>query len=60
VCALWFATLALDGDAEVAEYPGLLASLSPGYGFEFAFEHPGWFFVALSGVVLAITGVEAL
>ena len=60
VCVLWFGTLAAGGIAQIADHPGILSALSPTYGVSFAFEHPGLFFVALTGIVLTITGVEAL
>jgi len=60
ICIAWFIALAAGGIPHVIEHPGILRSLSPTYAFTFAFEHFGLFFIALSGVVLVITGVEAL
>jgi len=60
VCVLWFAALALSGLAQVLQHPGIVAALSPTYAIAFAFAHPGLTFLALSGVVLTITDVEAL
>ena len=60
VCAIWFLALGLGGAAQVERHPEVLAALSPTYGVAFAAAHPLWFFIALSGVVLTITGVEAL
>ncbi|MBA3747194.1 MAG: potassium transporter Kup [Solirubrobacterales bacterium] len=60
VCVLWFAALAISGLAQVIAHPGIVAALSPTYAIAFAFAHPGLTFLALSGVVLTITGVEAL
>jgi KUP system potassium uptake protein len=60
VMSLWFAVLALCGLREVAEHPGILRALSPTYGSTFLFEHGQTAFVALGGVVLAVTGAEAL
>jgi KUP system potassium uptake protein len=60
ICAVWFGALALGGISHIVEHPGILAALSPTYAVSFAVEHPIITFLALSGVVLTITGVEAL
>lgn len=60
ICVLWFGALALAGVAKIVEDPGVLAALSPTYAVSFAFAHPDLTFLALSGIVLTITGVEAL
>jgi KUP system potassium uptake protein len=60
VMVIWFAAIATAGVAELSVHPGALASLSPTYAVRFAAEHPGLAFLGLSGVVLTITGVEAL
>ena len=60
VMIAWFAAIALLGLAQVVRHPGVLAALLPSYGAAF-FLANGWtsFFV-LGGVVLAVTGGEAL
>jgi len=60
VCGLWFLALAAGGLGHIIEHPEIVESLSPSYAVLFAINHFGLFFIALSGVVLVITGVEAL
>jgi len=60
VCAVWFAVLALLGIAEIVRHPQVLAALSPHYAIAFVLEHGVKAFLVLGGVVLAITGGEAL
>ena len=57
---VWFAVLAISGLARLLEHPSILGALSPQYGAQFLFEHGHEAFVALGGVVLAVTGAEAL
>ena len=60
IMAVWFGTLAAFGTARIAEDPGVLRGLSPSYGLAFLVDHGSIAFVALSGVVLVVTGSEAL
>ncbi|MBA2523429.1 MAG: KUP/HAK/KT family potassium transporter, partial [Solirubrobacterales bacterium] len=60
VMGIWFTVLAVSGLAQVISDPGILRALSPTYGVEFFAEHFGIAFIALGGVVLAVTGAEAL
>ena len=60
ICAVWFAALAAGGLAQVVRHPDVLMALSPAHGARFAVEQPGLAMLALTGVVLTITGVEAL
>ncbi len=60
VMAVWFGVLAVLGVGEIAGHPGILKGLSPAYGAEFFFDHGAVAFIALAGVVLAVTGAEAL
>jgi KUP system potassium uptake protein len=60
VMGAWFAVLAVAGAHELALRPGVLRALSPTYGVQFMFEHGHTAFVALGGVVLTVTGAEAL
>jgi KUP system potassium uptake protein len=56
----WFSVLALLGIINIIDKPGVLAALDPAYAVRF-FEHNRMHgFLALGGVVLAVTGVEAL
>lgn len=56
----WFVTLALLGIPHVIAYPRALWALSPHLAVQFAVAHKLISFLALGGVVLAITGAEAL
>lgn len=60
VMVLWFSVLAVSGFARMLEHPEILQALSPHHGAEFLFNHGHEAFVALGGVVLAVTGAEAL
>jgi KUP system potassium uptake protein len=60
IMLIWFATIAVLGFLAVLRGPRVLWALDPWYGVEF-FRRNGWYgFLALGGVVLAITGGEAL
>jgi KUP system potassium uptake protein len=60
IMVLWFVAIAAFGVVQIAHNPGVLAALSPSYGFALCARH-GWLaFVTLGSVVLAVTGAEAL
>ena len=60
VMMLWFATLAVLGAKHIIGSPEVLAAIDPRYAIDF-FASSGFIgFTALGGVVLAITGAEAL
>jgi KUP system potassium uptake protein len=60
IMCLWFAVLAVAGLGRLLQHPAILGALSPHHGLEFLFNHGHAAFVALGGVVLAVTGAEAL
>ncbi len=60
VLLVWFAALGVLGARQVIPHPGVLAALSPLWGARFMLDHGVTAFLALGGVVLAITGAEAL
>jgi KUP system potassium uptake protein len=60
IMLLWFLTIAALGIRGIAMYPAVLEALSPTYAFDFLFHNGSTGFFALTAVVLAITGVEAL
>jgi KUP system potassium uptake protein len=60
VMVVWFIAVAVVGANEIVKKPGILAALSPTYALAFAFAHPTLVPIALTGVVLCVTGVEAL
>ncbi len=60
VMIVWFTVLAAGGLARVVQHPAIFGALSPHHGLSFLFNHGHAAFVALGGVVLAVTGAEAL
>jgi KUP system potassium uptake protein len=60
VMIVWFACLALIGLRGIVQAPGILAALSPHLGVRFFLEHGTHALLVLGGVVLVVTGGEAL
>ncbi len=60
IMLLWFATLAVLGVTAIVVAPKVLWALNPWYGFEFFIKNGEHAFLALGGVVLGLTGAEAL
>ena len=60
IMVLWFVILAAFGIISIAQYPQVLLSLNPVYGFRFLSADPWVSFLALGAIVLVITGGEAL
>ncbi len=60
IMCVWFAVLAVLGVLNIVNEPSVLKALNPAYGFSFLAASPWIGFVALGGVVLALTGAEAL
>ena len=60
IMLVWFALLAILGLNQVIHHPGVLQALSPVWGVRFFTNHGGEGFLALGGVVLCVTGAEAL
>lgn len=60
VMIVWFLAIGILGAVEVVAEPGVLAALSPTYATAFLVDEFPVAFVALSAVVLAVTGAEAL
>ncbi len=60
VMVLWFATIGILGIVHVARAPGILAALSPVHGATFFARNGFQGFRVLGGVVLSVTGGEAL
>ena len=60
VMVMWFAALAACGVNGIADHPGVLRALSPTYAVQFLADRGLIAFLALGGVVLAVTGAEAL
>jgi KUP system potassium uptake protein len=60
VMLAWFATIGVLGAAQLVREPAVLLALNPWYGVRLFGEHGVAAFRALGGVVLAVTGAEAL
>ena len=60
VMVVWFVAIAIAGIAGVAAHPGVLWAVDPRHGLTFLTHHGRDGFFVLGGVVLCITGVEAL
>jgi KUP system potassium uptake protein len=60
VMVVWFAVLAVLGIVHVVDHPSVLAAVNPVYGVRFFVEFTSRAFIALGGVVLVVTGGEAL
>jgi KUP system potassium uptake protein len=60
VMLVWFITIAVAGVGGILHHSGVLWALDPRHGFVFLTHHGINGFFVLGGVVLCITGVEAL
>jgi KUP system potassium uptake protein len=60
VLLLWFLVIGVLGASQVIAHPGVLQGLSPTWGARFIVDHGLAAFLTLGGVVLAVTGAEAL
>ncbi|HEV7779435.1 MAG TPA: potassium transporter Kup [Luteibacter sp.] len=60
VMTVWFIVLAILGMRQIIAHPQVLVALNPIYGVKFFISHDRQAFIALGGVVLALTGAEAL
>jgi KUP system potassium uptake protein len=60
VMIVWFTVLAGLGINQILRHPEVLVALNPMYAFQFISDYPKLAFLALSAVVLAVTGGEAL
>src|SRR3954463_11046380 len=60
VIIAWFVAIGLIGLHQVLEDPAVLQGLSPTWGVRFLIDHGVSGYLALGGVVLAVTGAEAL
>ena len=60
VMLVWFTALTLIGLREITQHPAVIQALSPSWGARFFADHKLKAFIALGGVVLCVTGAEAL
>src|SRR6201987_498553 len=57
---LWFLAIAVLGILGIARHPAVLAALNPFYGLRYLFSNGYASFLVLGGVLLCVTGAEAL
>jgi KUP system potassium uptake protein len=60
IMVIWFLALSITGVVAILHNPGVLAALSPSYGFWLLVQRPGMALAIFGGVFLAMTGGEAL
>ena len=60
IMLIWFATIGLLGLGQVLRHPAVFQALSPSWGIRFMLDHGVYGYLMLGGVVLAVTGAEAL
>jgi KUP system potassium uptake protein len=60
IIIVWFVAIGLIGLNEVLKDPAVLQGLSPTWGVRFLLDHGASGYLVLGGVVLAVTGAEAL
>jgi KUP system potassium uptake protein len=60
VILVWFGVIGVLGLSEVLKDPSVLQGLSPSWGVRFMIDHGIAGYLVLGGVVLAVTGAEAL
>src|SRR3954469_12615953 len=60
IIVVWFVVIGLLGLNEVIREPAVLQGLSPTWGLRFLVDHGSAGYLVLGGVVLAVTGAEAL
>jgi len=60
VMCVWFGALAILGIVNILHAPEVLAALNPAHGLDFFRADPLLGFLSLGGVVLVLTGAEAL
>ena len=60
VMLIWFFSIAVIGIPEIVKHPGVLQAISPTWGARFFLDHGFEAFLTLGGVVLCVTGAEAL
>src|SRR5690606_20246800 len=60
VMLVWFVAIGLLGLVHIVDNPSVLQALNPWHGLNLLATHPAEIGVILGGVVLSITGVEAI
>jgi KUP system potassium uptake protein len=60
VILVWFTTIGVLGISQIVKDPAVFQALSPTWGIRFLVDHGAAGYLTLGGVVLAVTGAEAL
>jgi len=60
VMLLWFAAIAIAGARALAVHPAILAAFNPLHALRFIFHHGIFGFLIFGGIILCLTGAEAL
>ena len=60
IMLVWFVVIAVFGINQVTKDPGVFQALSPSWAVRFFIDHGASGYLVLGGVVLAVTGAEAL
>ena len=60
VMVVWFIAIAALGIWGITMHPQILRAISPTYAIDFVVHYPSAAFYSLAGIVLAVTGAEAL
>jgi KUP system potassium uptake protein len=60
IMVVWFSVIAIVGITEVAKDPAVFQALSPSWAIRFMVHYGAAGYLVLGGVVLAVTGAEAL
>ena len=60
ILLVWFAVIAVLGLSQIVKDPAVFQGLSPTWGVRFIIDHGFAGYLVLGGVVLAVTGAEAL
>lgn len=60
VMCVWFTTLAVLGILNILHEPAVMQAINPMHALHFIYDHKTAAFLSLGGVVLALTGAEAL
>ena len=60
VMLLWFVAIAVVGAQAIAAHPAIVAAINPLHALNFVFHHGIYGFLIFGGVILCLTGAEAL
>jgi KUP system potassium uptake protein len=60
VMLLWFIAIGIVGAVAIAGHPEIIAAINPYWAFWYVFHHSIYGFLIFGGVILALTGAEAL